>query len=246
MPVNPRLLIVLLTLLLACGPLSLAEKSEPATDSASLEQQKAALQEFNDLIGGWKGVGMPKRGSQVGAWIEEAEWVWHFDKDTVALDYDITKGETLFKTARLTWLPATKQYQLVAELTGGGQRTFLGRLAETKLMLDSSTEDGWLYRITVTRLNDKRTLVLHEKRRDGQSFYSRIAEVGYTRAGTLLAVEGQGEPICVVTGGKGTTKVTYKGEEYYVCCTGCKQAFDDDPEGIIAAYKAKLKEKAAK
>lgn len=81
-------------------------------------------------------------------------------------------------------------------------------------------------------------LVLHEKLRAKQSFYSRIAEVGYTRQGTSLAIEGTGEPECVVTGGKGTMKkVSYKGKTYYVCCTGCCQAFDDDPVGVIAQYK---------
>jgi YHS domain-containing protein len=41
----------------------------------------------------------------------------------------------------------------------------------------------------------------------------------------------------VVTGGAGTIPVTHKGKTYYVCCTGCRDAFNDDPEGTIAAYE---------
>jgi YHS domain-containing protein len=73
-----------------------------------------------------------------------------------------------------------------------------------------------------------------------------VAEVGYTREGTSLAVEGFGELECIVTGGKGTMAVSYQGKTYYVCCSGCKQAFDDDPAGIIAAYEKKVAERKAK
>jgi YHS domain-containing protein len=43
--------------------------------------------------------------------------------------------------------------------------------------------------------------------------------------------------------------VKYKGQTYYVCCTGCKQAFEDDPEGVIkeaAERRKRERDKAAK
>jgi YHS domain-containing protein len=49
-----------------------------------------------------------------------------------------------------------------------------------------------------------------------------------------------GDPRCVVTGGKGTIPIAYKGQTYYVCCSGCKQAFDENPEKILAEYRARL------
>ena len=100
--------------------------------------------------------------------------------------------------------------------------------------------------MTITPLSQKRLLVLHEKRREGSSFGTRIAEIGYTRSGTRLAVEGSDGPECIVTGGLGTIKVAHKGETYYVCCTGCRQAFEDDPEGTIAEYKQRLAERKEK
>ena len=46
---------------------------------------------------------------------------------------------------------------------------------------------------------------------------------------------------CVVTGGLGTIAVRHKGETYWVCCTGCREAFEADPEAILAELKSKAK-----
>ena len=44
---------------------------------------------------------------------------------------------------------------------------------------------------------------------------------------------------CVVTGGAGTIMVTYKGQSYWVCCTGCRDLFNEDPEKVLAEYRAR-------
>jgi YHS domain-containing protein len=227
------------------GSLS-APPASAETETAGPQDPKEALASFNDLIGEWRGVGMPRRGSNVGAWFETAEWVWDFEEKAPALRYDVKTGQ-LLETARLTWDPAQKQFHLKAKLPDETTREYAGRLDENKkLVLESAADEvGTSHRITVTQLNEKRTLVLHEKR-TGQGLYSRVAEVGYTRSGTSLAVEGAGELECVVTGGKGTMPVSYQGKTYYVCCSGCKQAFDDDPAGIIAEYEKKLAERKTK
>ena len=69
-----------------------------------------------------------------------------------------------------------------------------------------------------------------------------MAEVGYTREGTRLADSDSTGPECVVTGGLGTIPVSYNGKTYYVCCSGCKQAFDADPEGILAEFAQRRKD----
>ncbi len=212
-------------------------------ESSSTAATKQALAEFNGLIGGWRGVGLPRRGSTAGAWSEKAEWIWKFDEGQPAIEYRISDGKQL-QSARLTWDPQEKVYRLAGQFGDETERVFEGKLTGRKLVLDSSPDDdGTAYRITITRLNPKRTLVLYERRQVPQTFYFRIAEVGYTRAGTRLAREGADEPECVVTGGAGTIKVMHKGQTYYVCCTGCKQAFDDDPEGILAEYRQKVAER---
>ena len=216
------------------------KRSQKNTDAESRDAQKAALEKFNSLIGGWRGVGMLKRRSTRGAWIETAKWVWEFKKGAVGIRYTVKKGK-LLERALLTFDPKTGRYRIRANFTGKIQRDYAGKLNGTRLVLLSPPDKkGDVYRMTVTRLNEKRTLVLHEKRSGNRGAFRRVAEVGYTRQGTSLAVAGNDGPECVVTGGRGTSQVTYKGKTYYVCCSGCRQAFDDDPEGVIADYKKRL------
>ena len=202
--------------------------------------EKTALAEMNDLIGGWRGIGQPQRGSARGAWKETADWAWSFEKNkSPALVYSVEDGKHL-RNVRLTYVPKTKEYR--AEVTYADQtsRKFAGDLQKTKLSLISEPDaEGERQRLTVTRLNEKRTLVLLEREIAENRFF-RIAEVGYTREGTRLAIPGANGPECVVTGGRATTPVTFMGKTYYVCCTGCRQAFEDDPAGIIAEYEKKL------
>ncbi len=242
--------VVAVATLLLAGQWILSAPPEPNSEEAAKTSGPAdaqeALERFNGLIGEWRGVGMPRRGSRAGAWFENAEWVWDFEKKTPSLRYEVKQGKLLDK-ARLTWNADDKQFHVKATLPDETTRDYAGTMNEAgKLVLESAADAaGDSYRITVTPLNEKRTLVLHEKR-TGQGLFRRVAEVGYTRAGTSLAVEGAGEIECIVTGGKGTIPVTYQGKTYYVCCSGCKQAFDDDPAGIIAAYEKKVAARKAK
>lgn len=216
--------------------------AEPKSSDAATDA-KSALSEFNELVGAWRGVGQVRRGSTDGAWSEKAEWIWHFDKkdkSRVAVNWEVNGGKQLV-SAIVTWSPEQKNYKLAAVLPDKSARDYEGKLADGKwIFLSNSDAAGEFHRITITRLNEKRTLVLFEKRRGESGTFNRVAEVGYTREGTKLAVEGAGERECVVTGGKGTIAVSYKGETYYVCCTGCKQAFDDDPAGTLAEYKQRV------
>jgi YHS domain-containing protein len=45
------------------------------------------------------------------------------------------------------------------------------------------------------------------------------------------------KPECIVTGGAATIKVSYMGKEYFVCCSGCRDAFNETPEKFIKAAK---------
>ena len=233
-----------LCVLLLIG-LSLPLAGDDADRSKSA--QKEALAKFNGLIGGWRGTGQPRRGSNSGAWQEKAEWVWVLKDDVVALDYVVTEGK-LLKSARLAHDPKSGIYTLTAKIDDDIERTYAGKLDEQKLVLTSQADSkaDEVYRITITQLNELRTLVLYEKRKPDITNFSRVAEVGYTRAGRRLAKEGGGQPVCVVTGGLGTIEVQHKGKTYYVCCTGCQQAFEDDPEGILADYAARIAKEKTK
>ena len=219
-----------LALLAVCGWFASAEEVQDDTRA----EQKEALAAFNPLVGGWRGTGQPRRGSAKGAWRETAEWVWDFADDGIALRYDVEDGK-LFVSGRLTYDPETEHYTLTALIPGDMERSYTGAVEDEKLVLVSEADDsGEVHRLTVTHLNEKRMLVLHEKRSENQQTFFRVAEVGYTREGTRLASSDNSGPECIVTGGAGTMTVTYKGKTYYVCCSGCRQAFEADPEGIIA------------
>jgi len=222
----------------AAAPAQSSPSQAPAPRDA-----KEALAAFNPLVGEWRGVGQVRRGSSDGAWTEKGEWVWEFGKGAVAIRYVVEKGK-LLQSGTLTWNAKERNFRFEAALPDESQRVYTGTEREGRLVLVSPPDDaGDVHRMTVTQLNPKRTLVLYETQRKGSTMFSRVAEVGYSREGTRLAAEGSNGPECVVTGGAGTIKVSYKGQTYYVCCTGCKQAFDDDPEGILADYKKRLAER---
>ena len=248
---RPRISLGLLLIsgLLMAGIVAAEEKAaeEPANpDNGDRAAAREALEEFNSLIGGWRGVGQVRRGSNRGAWFETAEWVWRIKSEVPALTYEVDKGRQL-KTATLTYDPAKEMFHLAAVSPDDEERKYSGKIEDDKLVLESTADaDGTVHRITITRLNEKRTLVLFQKRSDSQTRFSRVAEVGYTREGTKLAEVGGGSPQCIVTGGKGTSTIEYKGKTYYLCCSGCREAFLEDPEGIIAEAKERLEKKRAK
>lgn len=205
--------------------------------------EKAALVQFNPWIGEWRGAGQVKRGSTRGAWREDGEFVWKFDKKSVTIEYKV-KDPKHIKSGVLSWDAKAKQYTMAAEFENGTKYEYAGKFEDGALELESKPDQNdFVSRLTFRQLNENRMLLLYEQRKSTQSIYQRIGEVGYTREGTRLAASDSTGPECVVTGGAGTMKVTYKGQTYYVCCTGCRDAFNADPEGIIAEYKAKLAEK---
>jgi YHS domain-containing protein len=239
--------------LLLLGASASTHSEDPASKGGAASAKsngKDALLPFQDLVGGWRGTAQPKRGSSVGAWTEKAEWRWRFDDGNAALEYTVESGK-LLHNGRMSFDPKTKSFRLKtveprADHEKPIEREYLGTASGNKLVFDSVQEAGAAaQRITITRLNEKRTLVLFEQKGAGQNFFNRVAEVGYTREGTRLAESDQTGPECVVTGGAGTIKVAYKGETYWVCCTGCRDAFNDDPEGVLADYRQRLADRKA-
>jgi hypothetical protein len=208
-----------------------------------------ALQEFNVLIGGWRGIGQPKRGSQAGAWQETANSVWELKPKSNGIRWNVDAGKQ-WKSALLAYDEPKKRYTLTVTLPDDSTRRYEGEFEDKNLVLDSAPDSKKeIHRVTMTVRNENRVTVLLEKRPEQQSFFTRVAEIGYQRDGTRLAVAGSSGPECVVTGGLGTIAVSYQGKTYYVCCTGCREAFNDDPEGILADYqkrKAEEKEKGKK
>lgn len=225
---------------------SFADGDKPTGDKPGQQKQltsREALARFNAMIGGWKGVGQIKRSSNQGAWRETSEFVWKIDKSSSAIEYRVKDGKH-FKSALIGWDTKAERFTLAAELPDGKKRDYVGQFEGDSLVVESKPDaDGLVSRVSIKQLNEIRLLVLVEQRRDGQSLYSRLGEVGYTREGEKLASSEPTGPVCVVSGGVGTIKLSHKGDTYWVCCTGCRDAFIDDPEFFIAEHKARLAKK---
>lgn len=191
-----------------------------------------AFDSFRELIGSWRGVGQVRRGSSRGAWTESAEWRYDFSESKPRLVLDIEDGVHLDRL-----VIESRDRNLVATIETADAQVRPASVTHKsggKTVFFSQSDDRASLRLTLTRLGEKRSLLLIESKPAGSQVFRRLGEVGYTRAGTKLATAGSGGPECIVTGGKGTIEVTHNGKTYYVCCTGCKQAFEADPEAILA------------
>ena len=181
---------------------------------ADVPDARAALAPLNPLVGQWRGVAQPRRGSAAGAWREAGEWVWDFaDPARPALLFAVAGGER----------PRTLRFDPAGDGFAATER-------------GSTLTDGD-DRLTVRVLSADRFTLLRETRRTPTAQFRRAYEVGYTRDGVKLAERSLGGPECVVTGGLGTIPVTHDGQTYHVCCTGCVAAFEADPAGVLAEYR---------
>lgn len=226
----------------------LAIANEPAPVAPDVNDPQVINHWMNKLVGEWKGVAMPKRGSNAGAWQETCEWIWEFNdqKDPIGVRYKVS-GSQLVQSGLLTFDATQKIWKLTVQLDAEHQREYNGKIEQNYLLLEAPgkpEEEG--YRLKITPLSDVRLLVLHEKRLPGRLDYGRVVEVGYTRKGVRLAQEGVNGPICIVTGGEGNQAITYQGKTYYVCCSGCKSAFEDNPEKFIKLAQERAAAKNAK
>ena len=89
--------------------------------------------------------------------------------------------------------------------------------------------------------NNRYLLEVFDERGDELVKYDTV---GNQREGTSFALSdtSYGEKTCVVSQGLGTMPVSHNGRTYYVCCTGCRAAFEEEPERWIA----KLAERSRK
>jgi|GEM_PF-109753 len=232
------------------GAAASANQAPDAAETAKRrEAQKAVLQPLQTLVGGWKGVGLPKRGSNTGSWGETADWAWHFDQEGARLQATLTDGK-YFSFLQIAPGEKAREFTLTGALPDGkSTEQFAGRLDDQgtlraiRVAADKNANEAAPLppdrpaRITLKTLAEGDRLVVLYERANGANF-ARLAEVGSTRVGGKFGQGGAG-PECVVTGGLGTIAVQHDGKTYYVCCSGCKEAFADDPQGILAEYQAR-------
>lgn len=234
-----RLLAVAL-LLCAVGLLVPALSGADADDK---EEVKEKLRELQDFIGGWKGSGgpdKPKPGPRDDIWSESLDWSWRFKGDDVWLALKIAGGKA-FKSGEVRYLGDKKGYVLTLTDKDDKKLEFTGKLKNEGEIVwtRQDPETKATQQVTMNTAADGVRFIYRVAHRDeGKTIWVKDFMVATTKLGESLGkVEKKNE--CVVSGGVGTMAVTYKGETYWVCCSGCKDAFNESPEKYIAEFKAK-------
>jgi len=199
---------------------------------------KKALATLQKYVGTWKGAGQVRRGSTQGAWIEESEWMWQFDKQGAAIVLKSAKGKFV---TQLELRAAEQQGAFVAtaKTPQGAVLQFAGKLDDSGrlVLVNKDPQNQTVGRISIrTVAAGKRMIVMYEKLLTG-TLYTRLGELGSTRKGSMF---GGGVTMieCIVSGGKGTIPVMYNGKTYYVCCSGCRDYFNDNAAEVVAAVAA--------
>ncbi len=214
-----------------------------AADPPPQRTPKEALQAVQLLVGSWRGTGLPegtREEKQKGLWEETIHWEWQFKDKDVFLKATIEKGK-YFTAAELRYLPEKDTYQLTATTPKKDKVVFEGPLKEKRLTLertDDKTKEE--QRLIITLLHDNRFLYKYEVKAAEKPTFKAIYQVGATNDAIPFASTDHSKD-CVVSGGRGSIAVTYMGKTYYVCCSGCKDAFNEDPAKYVKEFEERKK-----
>ncbi len=208
------------------------------------------------LLGKWKGQAMPKDSAQsFRGWAESHAWAWTFLKGKpTGMSVAITGGKVLAE-GKLTFDPTRKIYRLDGKTATPplAPIAFEGTLDRTgkRLVLDQvdagkTNRGGETLRISLRPNSNfiRYTMSIERKTADAVRFHP-MTEVGLTKEGESLAggTSSSEQPKCIVTGGSATMTIAYQGRTFPICCSGCRDEFNENPEKYIK--KASLITQAA-
>jgi hypothetical protein len=223
--------------------LILAWSGLPAAEPEKTAPAREALKPFNMLVGKWNAAGIPegppdKR--QDGHWTEVLDWSWKFKGDDAWIIVTFDKSKN-FKSGELRALPKENAFRLKLETLDGRTLIFDGEFNKDRYLTLQRVDDKTKQteRLVFALLHSNRITYQAEVKPDGKTFFTKLYRVGATKDGEPLVVTGFNEKECVVSGGQGTSAVTFKGKTYYVCCSGCRDAFNEDPAKYVAEFEKK-------
>lgn len=227
---------------LPCLGLLLVVVGTTAAEPAPKPKPKEALQAFNDLIGSWRGTGTPQQGSaedrRKNFWTETIKWEWQFKGDDTFLKTSFDKGK-YFSSGELRFLTDMGRYRLTLQTPAKEILQFDGELKDKRLTLERRDDaKKETQRVVVSLLHSNRYLYRYEVKPAEQTSFTALYQVGATKEGVAFAGP-DGKPECIVSGGLGTMPVMFKGKTYYVCCSGCRDAFNDEPEKYVREFEAR-------
>jgi YHS domain-containing protein len=201
------------------------------------------------LVGPWNGQAMPKDSAQsFRGWPETHTWAWIFTKGKPTGMSVAIRGGKVLSAGKLTFDPARKRYRLegTAATPPAGPVAFEGALDASgkTLVLDevaaakrgSSEAGGARVRLSFRPNSNfiRYTMRVDRKEAGAVQFHPTI-EVGLTKEGESLAggSSASERPKCIVTGGAAAMTLTYQGQTFPICCSGCRDEFNENPEKYI-------------
>ena len=226
-----------------------------ADNAPTFDDIVQALKPLQVMLGQWEGKTFKKvNGFAV---VEQSDWAWDFQSDPQqpALRLRSTNSPYL-KDARLTYLPKADQYAMVVTTTDGGSRKYTGEFTEP--IRDVAGDDSKLQRtfklkfaqVEPAQRDEMAEFIINQQANDrylievydqtGNRLLRRDT-IANQREGTSFALSdtNYGDKTCIISQGLGTIAVRFEGQSFWVCCTGCKAAFEDDPKKWIDRYMAR-------
>src|SRR5262249_31621253 len=205
----------------------------PTADSAAKRTPREALQALNDLIGPWRGTGMPEgtqQEKQKGFWVEKLAWQWQFKGDDAWLEGAFDKGK-YFDPGELRHLLDKNLFRLPLPTTHQDKLPLEGPLADGRLTLERADDKKKeTQRLVFTFLHANRFLYRYEVKAADRPEFTRLYQVGATKEDVAFAGAANNQPECVVSGGLGTIPGTHQGPTEYFCCTRRPDALQDHPQ----------------
>lgn len=216
-----------------------------------LDDVKKALKPIQVVLGPWHAIIDKSKEYEDLQWV----WDWRTDRAQPALAMSTKEDGAYFKTMRLTYLVEEEKFQMTVADKEGKQRVLQGSFTEEptdkpgedkkqtpqrtfKLLLTETGDAKDRWQIVMNQQENNRYL-LELSRLRGKNFV-RFDTVASQREGTSFALNDSDfkEKTCVISQGLGTIQVSHKGKSYWVCCSGCKAAFEEDPDKWIAKFEA--------
>lgn len=216
-----------------------------AASTHAQDPARAALQKLNDFIGEWKGNGAPDKpkADQRDMWKEDVSWSWKFKGKDAWLTFSIKDGKYL-KSGEVRAKSDGKSYELTVVDVKDQKAVYTGKRDDKGYVtfenVDAATGDTNQI-VMNTAAEGVRFVYRYAVKPKGRTNFNKIYQVAATREGEALGVASSRKKgnECIVTGGLGTITLSYNGKTYYVCCTGCKEAFESDPEKYIKEAEKK-------
>jgi len=231
----------------------LGEPPAASADASAPRDAMTALKVLQPLVGRWKASGSSEKSTapkQSTLWSETQQWDWDLSRASQPALVGTITNSSLWQKVRIEYDLKAKSYLWTitsakneaqnpeaegTTTTWRGQLT-RGRQQEPILQVEPvvQSSSGRIERWTLTILHENRILWRRDSRLASSQLYRKDLQIGATKDGEPFAKVARG-PECIVSGGRGTIPVSFEGKTYYVCCSGCKDAFLENPKSWIEA-----------